>query len=188
LSGRDSDGLHDVVGCVVDTAVVRLDLSGAPTCRELVHQVRERVLGAYENKEFPFDRLVELVNPRRSRTHHPLFQVMVTYLRGFDTGTALDGLAIQPRPVSVRRTPFELLLSLREDYHPDGQCAGIHGEMVYAAELFDRSTVESIVGAMTAALDTICAEPDAPAGSAELESARSRAELGGGAENRASCR
>ncbi|MGY2118654.1 amino acid adenylation domain-containing protein [Nocardia gipuzkoensis] len=188
LSGRDSDGLHDVVGCVVDTAVVRLDLSGAPTCRELVHQVRERVLGAYENKEFPFDRLVELVNPRRSRTYHPLFQVMVTYLRGFDTGTAPAGLAIQPRPVPVCRTPFELLLNLREDYHPDGQCAGIHGEMVYAAELFERSTVESIVAAMTAALDTICAEPDAPAGSAELESARSRAELGGDAEDRASCR
>ncbi|MFI7664693.1 condensation domain-containing protein [Nocardia sp. NPDC049526] len=53
LSGRDSEGLQDVVGCVVDTAVVRVDLSSAPTYRELVHQVRERVLGAYENKEFP---------------------------------------------------------------------------------------------------------------------------------------
>ncbi|WP_433761488.1 amino acid adenylation domain-containing protein [Nocardia sp. CA-135398] len=163
LSGRDSDGLQDLVGCVVDTAVVRLDLSGAPTYRELVHQVRERVLGAYENKEFPFDHLVELVNPRRSRTHHPLFQVMVTYLRGFDTDSAPDGLAIRHRPVAVPRTPFELLLNLREEYHPDGQCAGIRGEIVYAAELFDRSTIESIVTAMTTALDAICAEPHAPA-------------------------
>ncbi|WP_062982507.1 non-ribosomal peptide synthetase [Nocardia anaemiae] len=161
LSGRDSDGLQDLVGCVVDTAVVRLDLSGAPTYRELVHQVRERVLGAYENKEFPFDRLVELVNPRRSRTHHPLFQVMVTYLRGFDTDTTPAGLAIRHRPVAVPRTPFELLLNLHEEYHPDGQCAGIRGEMVYAAELFDQSTVESIVTALTSTLDVICAEPDA---------------------------
>ncbi|MEV2221372.1 amino acid adenylation domain-containing protein [Nocardia vinacea] len=155
LSGRDSEGLQDVVGCLVDTAVVRLDLSGAPTYRELVHQVRERVLGAYENKEFPFDRLVALVNPPRSRSHHPLFQVMVTYLRGFDTGTAPHGLAIRHRPVVVRRTPFELLLNLREEYHPDGQCAGIRGEMVYAAELFDQSTVESVVTAMTTALEAM---------------------------------
>lgn len=155
LSGRDSEGLQDVVGCVVDTAVVRLDLSGAPTFRELAHQVRERVLGAYENKEFPFDRLVALVNPPRSRTHHPLFQVMVTYLRGFDTGTAPHGLAIRHRPVAVRRTPFELLLNLREEYHPDGQCAGIRGEMVYAAELFDQSTIESVVTAMTTALEAM---------------------------------
>ncbi|WP_433526859.1 amino acid adenylation domain-containing protein [Nocardia pseudovaccinii] len=160
LSGRDSKGLQDVVGCVVDTAVVRLDLSGAPTHRELVHQVRERVLGAYENKEFPFDRLVALVNPPRSRTHHPLFQVMVTYLRGFDIGTAPDGFGIRHRPVPVRRTPFELLLNLREEYHPDGQCAGIRGEMVYAAELLDQSTVESIVAAMTTALEAMCATPD----------------------------
>ncbi|WP_433685355.1 amino acid adenylation domain-containing protein [Nocardia sp. CA-119907] len=180
LSGRDSAGLQDVVGCVVDTAVVRADLSGAPTHRELVHQVRERVLGAYENKEFPFDRLVELVNPRRSRTHHPLFQVMVTYLRGFDIGTTPAGLAIQPRPVAVRRTPFELLLNLREEYRADGSCAGIRGELVYAAELFDQSTVESVIAAMTNALAAICAEPDAPVGSTERESVCARVEFGGG--------
>ncbi|MEV6138339.1 amino acid adenylation domain-containing protein [Nocardia sp. NPDC051990] len=181
LSGRDSDGLQDVVGCVVDTAVVRLDLSCTPTHRELVHQVRERVLGAYENKEFPFDRLVELVNPRRSRTHHPLFQVMVTYLRGFDTGTAPHGLAIRQRPVAVRRTPFELLLNLREEYHPDGSCAGIRGEMIYAAELFDQSTVESIVTAMTASLAAMCTEPDAPASSVAVECAGAHVEFGGDA-------
>ncbi|MGW4774780.1 hypothetical protein ACWEO2_42970 [Nocardia sp. NPDC004278] len=87
---------------------------------------------------------------------------MVTYLRGFDIGTAPDGLAIQPRPVAVRRTPFELLLNLREEHHADGECAGIRGELVYAAELFDQSTVESVIAAMTNALAAICAEPDAP--------------------------
>ncbi|RDI53338.1 non-ribosomal peptide synthetase [Nocardia mexicana] len=163
LSGRDSEGLQDLVGCVVDTAVVRLDMSGTPTYRELAHRVRERILGAHENKEFPFDRLVELMNPPRSRTHHPLFQVLVTYLRGVDLGTNPDGLAIRHRPVAVRRTPFELLPNLREEYRPDGQCAGINGEIVYAEELFDRRTVESLSATTTAALRAICTDPDAPA-------------------------
>ncbi|GAB2687148.1 amino acid adenylation domain-containing protein [Nocardia thraciensis] len=161
LSGRDSDRLQDVVGCVVDTAIVRLVLSGRPTYRHLAHRVRDRLLGAYEHKEFPFDRLVEMLNPRRSRTHHPLFQVMVTYLRGSDI-PAPDGLSIRPRPVAVRRTPFELLANLREEYRSDGECAGISGEMVYATELFDRMTVETLVAAIITAVQAMCADPDAP--------------------------
>ncbi|WP_280386789.1 non-ribosomal peptide synthetase [Nocardia wallacei] len=161
LSGRDSDRLQDVVGCVVDTAIVRLVLAGRPTYRRLAHRVRERLLGAYEHKEFPFDRLVEMLNPQRSRTHHPLFQVMVTYLRGSDA-PAPDGLTIRPRPVAVRRTPFDLLANLREQHRPDGECSGITGEIVYATELFDRSTIESLVAATIAAAQAMCADPDTP--------------------------
>ncbi|MBF6177814.1 non-ribosomal peptide synthetase [Nocardia otitidiscaviarum] len=158
LSARDTAGLHDLVGCVVDTAVVRVDLSAAPTPGDLVAQVRERVLAAYDNKEFPFDDLVALLNPPRSRTHHPLFQVMVTYLRGTRIDTADTGLTIRHHPVPVRHTPWELLLNLREEYGPNGEYAGIRGEMVYAAELFERSTVESTVAAMTTALQALCTE------------------------------
>ncbi|WP_067547954.1 non-ribosomal peptide synthetase [Nocardia crassostreae] len=162
LSGRDAEGLQDLVGCVVDTAIVRVDLSDDKTFGELVDQVRERVLGAYENKEFPFGRLVELLNPPRSRTHHPLFQVMVTYLRGVDIGTVPGEVEIRHHPVPVRRTPWELLLNLREEYGPDGECAGIRGELVYAAELFDHATAGAIVTAMTTVLDSVCGEPAAP--------------------------
>ncbi|NNH69580.1 amino acid adenylation domain-containing protein [Nocardia uniformis] len=159
VSARDAEGLQDLVGCVVDTAIVRVDLSGDPSRPELVAQVRDRVLGAYENKEFPFDSLVELLNPPRSRTHHPLFQVMVTYLRGVDIGTVGPGLTIRHHPVPVRRTPWELLLNLREEYGHSGEYAGIHGEMIYAAELFDRTSVESMATAMMSALEILCIEP-----------------------------
>ncbi|AFU02511.1 non-ribosomal peptide synthetase [Nocardia brasiliensis] len=157
LSGRDTQELRDVVGCVIDTAVVRVDLSDEPGHRDLIAQVRERVLGAYEHKEFPFDRLVELLNPPRSRTHHPLFQVMVTYLRGVDSDGEQDGLVVRHRPVAPRHTVFDLLLNLREEYGPNRECAGILGEMIYAAELFDHATIESLVATMTTALTELCA-------------------------------
>ncbi|WP_306359969.1 non-ribosomal peptide synthetase [Nocardia sp. CC227C] len=159
LSARDTAGLQDLVGCVVDTAIVRVDLSAAPTPADLVAQVRERVLAAYDNKEFPFDDLVALLNPPRSRTHHPLFQVMVTYLRGTEIDAADTGLTIRHHPVPVRHTPWELLLNLREEYGPDGECAGIRGELIYAAELFDRGTAAAMAAAISAAVDALCAEP-----------------------------
>ncbi|ASF07150.2 putative non-ribosomal peptide synthetase [Nocardia brasiliensis NBRC 14402] len=157
LSGRDAQELRDVVGCVIDTAVVRVDLSDEPGHRDLIAQVRERVLGAYEHKEFPFDRLVELLNPPRSRTHHPLFQVMVTYLRGVDSDGEQDGLVVRHRPVAPRRTVFDLLLNLREEYGPNREAAGIRGEMIYAAELFDHATIESLVATMTTVLAELSA-------------------------------
>ncbi|WP_338759700.1 amino acid adenylation domain-containing protein [Nocardia vulneris] len=157
LSGRDAQELRDVVGCVIDTAVVRVDLSDEPGHRDLIAQVRERVLGAYEHKEFPFDRLVELLNPPRSRTHHPLFQVMVTYLRGVDAVGEQDGLRVRHRPVAPRHTVFDLLLNLREEYGPDRACAGIRGEMIYAAELFDHATIASLAATMTTVLTELCA-------------------------------
>ncbi|QLY28177.1 amino acid adenylation domain-containing protein [Nocardia huaxiensis] len=168
LSSRDAEGLHNLVGCAVDTAIVRVDLSADPSHAALIQQVRERLLGAYEHKEFPFDSLVNLLNPPRSRTHHPLFQVMVTYQRGIRTTTPTADLTITHHPVPVRRTPWELLLDLRETHTPDGDCAGIHGEMVYAAELFDPGTVAAIVTSMTAAIRAICADSTAPGASGSI--------------------
>ncbi|WP_083914060.1 non-ribosomal peptide synthetase [Nocardia concava] len=159
LSARDTEGLQNLVGCVVDTAIVRVDLTAALSHPDLVHQVRERVLAAYDNKDFPFDRLVETLNPPRSRTHHPLFQIMVTYLHGTETPTAAPDLTIHPRPIPARHTPWELLLTLHENYTPTGAPTGIHGEMVYAAELFDSPTVEAIVTDLAATLVALSGDP-----------------------------
>lgn len=71
LSARDTENLRNLVGCLVDTTIIRTDLTTAPTPTDLVHQVRERILAAYDNKDYPFDSLVELLAPPRSRTHHP---------------------------------------------------------------------------------------------------------------------
>lgn len=87
---------------------------------------------------------------------------MVTYLRSTDITTTGTELAIHYRPIPARRTPWELLLNLREEYTPDGEPTGIHGEMVYAAELFDPATIDAIVTSLTATLANLCAEPPAP--------------------------
>ena len=85
-------------------------------------------LAAYGHADLPFERLVEVLNPARSLSRHPLFQVMLAFEaeRG-GGGLELPGLAVRPQPVATASAKFDLSLGLIERRAADGQPAGIDG-------------------------------------------------------------
>ena len=160
IAGRTDGALDDLVGFFVNTLVLRTDTSGNPSFRELVGRVRGSNLAAYGQQEVPFERLVEVLNPARSLSRHPLFQVMLAFQSEAEVGLELCGLRVSAEPVVTASAKFDLSLSLAERRGADGSPAGISGVLEYAVELFDRSTVEGMAARLVRVLEGAVASPD----------------------------
>ena len=139
IAGRTDAALDDLIGFFVNTLVLRTDTSGNPGFRELIGRVRATNLAAYGHADLPFERLVEVLNPARSLSRHPLFQVMLAFEAGeAGGGLELPGLAVRAQPVAVASAKFDLSVGLVERRAADGAPAGIEGVLEYASDLFDR--------------------------------------------------
>ncbi len=181
VAGRTDEALDDLVGFFVNTLVLRTDLSGDPTFRELIDRVREVDLAAYAHQDVPFEHLVEVLNPTRSTSRHPLFQVMLTFQNTEQAEMRLDGLAVAAEATPATTAKFDLSLSVRETSGPDGAPAGLAGTFEFAADLFDRVTVEELSARFGRLLGAAVADADRPVGGLEILSASERAELVAGA-------
>ncbi|GAA3379184.1 hypothetical protein GCM10020367_61730 [Streptomyces sannanensis] len=177
IAGRTDEALDDLVGFFVNTLVLRTDTSGDPTFDELVGRVRENALGAYAHQDLPFEHLVEELNPARSLSHHPLFQVMFALQNTPAGDFELPGLRVSPAPAPTGTAKFDLGFSLFERYGEDGTPLGVIGTVEYATDLYDRATVEILVARWTRLLQAVVADPGRPVGQVDLLSADERNRL-----------
>ncbi|MBB4222732.1 non-ribosomal peptide synthetase [Variovorax guangxiensis] len=169
VAGRSDHALDELIGCFVNALVLRTDLAGQPSLRELVARVRATNLAAYANQEFPYDRIVELLRPQRGGANLPLFQVML----GFQSGSnrlsfGLPGLSITPQPVEVDTAKFDLSFILDEQRGADGLPGGIAGGIQFSIDIFDRATVEAIGQRLVRLLEQACDAPDAALGGLDI--------------------
>ncbi|MEU9413754.1 condensation domain-containing protein, partial [Streptomyces sp. NPDC048281] len=162
VAGRTDEVLDELVGFFLNTLVLRTDLSGDPDFAELVRRVRETDLAAFAHQDVPFERLVEDLNPVRSTARHPLFQVMLTLQNTASAVYGFHGLETEPLPRQGSLAKFDLDLQFTERTDTAGRPAGLDGEITYAADLFDRCTVERLGQCFLRLLEQVTADPRTP--------------------------
>ncbi|CAM3698150.1 amino acid adenylation domain-containing protein [Kibdelosporangium persicum] len=168
IAGRTDEALDDLVGFFVNTLVLRADTSGDPGFTELLGRVREVALAAYANQDVPFEYLVEVLNPRRSMAHHPLFQVALTLQNVPVARFGLPGLDVRPYLVGTGTSRYDLLFSLTEGHDDAGAPQGFGGVVEFATDLFDRATIQRFVDRWQRLLRAVVADPDLRVGDIDL--------------------
>ena len=160
VANRDRAELERLIGFFVNTLVLRVDASGDPRFDELVDRVRAVTLDAYGHQDVPFEKLVAELAPRRSRSHSPLFQVMLSLQAGDLVPTLeLPELRISPLPLGGETTKFDLTLALGDA--PDGGLSGVLG---YRTALFDASTAARLARRLETLLAAAGRDPETPIG------------------------
>ncbi|MFH8350450.1 non-ribosomal peptide synthase/polyketide synthase, partial [Streptomyces sp. NPDC018045] len=177
VAGRMDDALNDLVGFFVNTLVLRTDTSGDPSFAELLERVRDTNLAAYAHQDVPFDHLVDLLNPRRSPSHHPLFQVMLVLQDDPSGGFALPGLDVGGEAVDIETAKVDLSVNVLERHGADGAPAGIAGSVKYATDLFDRATVDGLLARWKRLLEQMTADPSLPLGRVRLLGEQERGQM-----------
>ncbi|POX64497.1 hypothetical protein C3492_05545 [Streptomyces sp. Ru62] len=176
-AGRLDEALDDLVGFFVNTLVLRADLTGNPTVAELLARVRRTSLAAYAHQDVPFEHLVSALAPARSASRHPLYQVALVLQNNQHAEFELHGLEAGLEWARKGTSQIDLLFSLSEREHADRSVAGLHGFVEYATDLFDRSTVERMVGRLLRVLEQMVADTGARVGRLEVLDADERRAL-----------
>ncbi|AGC45642.1 non-ribosomal peptide synthetase [Myxococcus stipitatus DSM 14675] len=156
IAGRVVPEQEGLIGFFANTLVLRTKLSGNPTFRELLRQVKDTTLGAYAHQDIPFEKLVEELEPERNLGHAPVFQVLFAFLNAPATELRLPGLSMRLMELETRVSKFDLELAFTES---DGH---LQGSFVYNTDLFDASTLARLAGHLQVLLEGIVAAPEAP--------------------------
>ncbi|WP_233203452.1 condensation domain-containing protein, partial [Mycetohabitans endofungorum] len=173
IAGRTVEAVDDLVGFFVNTLVLRTDTSRNPSFRALLRQVRETCLAAYTHQDVQFERLVEVLNPVRSTSHHPLFQVTLTLQNNASPQFDLPGLRACVQDVELPIAQFDLAFYFDDVLNPDKFTVTIE----YATDLFDHDTVDKLAQRFIRLLEAVAQYPDQPINNIELLEAAERQQL-----------
>ncbi|HCE6699397.1 TPA: non-ribosomal peptide synthase/polyketide synthase [Pseudomonas aeruginosa] len=175
IANRNREETEGLIGFFVNTQVLCAELDGQLPFRELLRQVRRAVVEAQGHQDLPFEQLVDALQPERSLSHAPLFQVMYNHQRDDHRGSrfaSLGELEVEDLAWDVQTAQFDLTLDTYESSN------GLLAELTYATDLFDASSAERIAGHWLNLLRSIVARPEARIAELKLlDEAEARADL-----------
>jgi amino acid adenylation domain-containing protein len=155
IAGRNDARFEKLIGCFVNTLVIRGDLSGNPTFLELLRRIRETTLEAYEHQDLPFEQLVESLKPQRSLRYTPLFQVMLVLHNGPKQVLEIQGLTCKEFDFDPGSAKFDLTLEVVEQ-------DGLHCSLEYSTALFEKQSIRRLARHFETLLSELVKSPERP--------------------------
>jgi len=156
IANRTDVATEQLIGLFANTLVLRTDMSGEPTVRELLQRVRDVALGAYGAQDLPFERLVEMVQPTRDMSHSPLFQVMFLFQNIPWEPVRLAGLTLSHVEIRTGSAKTDLTLEVWE------KDAALQVAFEYNTDLFEPETIRRLGEHFRRILAAFVADPDRP--------------------------
>ncbi|WP_040951501.1 non-ribosomal peptide synthetase, partial [Gorillibacterium massiliense] len=166
IAGRMNRSLEEVLGFFANTLAIRVKLAGNQTVKELLQAVKAQCLGAYEHQAYPFDMLIEKLNPERSLSQSPVFSTMFDYMKNEN---ATDDFVIDWGKAEFYTSKFDLQLSFVEERDSD-----LYGLFIYNTDLFKQETVKRFAELYELAVEAVLGSTEATVGGIELLSAKDR--------------
>lgn len=173
IANRNRVELEKMIGFFANTIVVRSKIVESTTFSELLKDIGKHMMEAYENSDVPFDAVVDAVQPKRSLSVPPLFQIMFRLHNQFvkDSGETIENLKILPFDSGVTTAKLDLNFSLVETEN------GLKGSVEYATDLFDESSILRLVEHYNELLEKIAESPDSSIHSYSILSERERKKI-----------
>ena len=161
IAGR---GVEDksLVGFFARTVVLRTELGGSPSFRELVARVKASRLAAFASEHVPFEQLVEVLDAARDRSRTPIFQALFSLEEARQRTDPLTGRPFRRLPLGNGGAKTELTLVMQHDGDQ------FSGELEYSSDLFDRSSMERLLKNFETLLESVTRDPQRPASRAQL--------------------
>jgi mycobactin peptide synthetase MbtE len=173
VAGRNESELDQLIGFFINILVLRNDLRGNPTLRDVLQRTREMALAAYAHQDLPFDQVVDAVRPTRTLSRNPLFDVVVHVREELPQGRVVasgpDG-----------DTTFTALEPTFDVAHADisvnffASADGYRGQVIYRTELYQRSTATRFAERLVRVIEAFADRPDQPLREVEFASAQER--------------
>ncbi|MGE9835755.1 amino acid adenylation domain-containing protein, partial [Pseudomonas sp. UM16] len=158
IANRNRVETEGLIGFFVNTQVLRAQLDDELSFSALLQQVKQRALGAQAHQDLPFEQLVDALQPERSMSHNPLFQVVYNHLsaapEGGDAAAGqVQGLAVEAIEWANQTAQFDLALNTYES------AQGLSASFIYATDLFDEQDARLLAGHWLNLLRAIARDP-----------------------------
>jgi hypothetical protein len=154
VANRNQTETEGLIGFFVNMLVLRSDLSGDPSFRELAGRVREVALNAYAHQDVPFEQLVAELRPERNLSHAPLFQVVFTLQNAPLAMPQMPRLTMTPLKIASRTAKYDIVFNISDSEQ------GLIGALEYNTQLFDAATITRLADHFETLLEAISTRAD----------------------------